>query len=404
VQASMEPIALIPSVFVGYDLPGDFEWEIRTGFRGAKALYVFNDNVADHQSSLPGGGNAIIRPYNQYGHKEVMAAGVSTGWSSEEGGFMHFTRDVIRDIDDDVSEICALLSTGKYTQLIYSAQPDNFEVIGTGIFEVCDAVKRFIVSKLRRAVRGVREERSFNETWTPRELAEAVCDGLVNRGRVGLVLGSKRREDRTSSLVKLFHSCGLDGVKMSSLTVCTLKALWHAHANGDKWEASALAVLSRMLEKKATEVKVFAASTGTQSKQDYLTDPDEALQRLVAVQKRECPKIVEELNQYSRKRGHWIWWVFPTELEGSCDPESTRVTRQTAPYLFKSEASEDWLAVLEKFCDLVEERSSIHVVPSIDHGRIRYFLEFWEDLPEKPDWMTSVLQRLDKYEWCSTDE
>lgn len=399
----MEPISLIPSVFVGSGLPGDFEWEIRTGFRGVKALYVFNDNVADHQSSLPGGGNAIIRPYNRYGHKEVMAAGVSTGWSSEEGGFMRLTQDVSRVIDDDVSEICALLSTGKYTQLVYSAQPNNSAIIGTGIFEVCDTVKRCIVSKLRRAVQGIREESSFNEIWAPHELAEAVCDGLVKGGRVGLVMGTKRREDRIGSLVNLFYSCELDGVKMSSLNVCTLEALWHAHANGDKWEASALSVLSRMLAKKATEVNVVAAGPGTQSEQD-LADPDEVLQRLVAVQKRECPKILEELNQYGRKKGHWIWWVFPTEVEGGCDPECTRVTWQTAPYLFKSEAAEDWLAVLEKLCDLVEERSSIHVVPSIDHGRIRHFLEFWKGLPEKPDWMTTVLQRLDECEWCSSDE
>merc|ERR1712232_924396 len=100
------------------------------------------------------------------------------------------------------------------------------------------------------------------------------------------------------------------------------------------------------------------------------------------------------------KRGHWIWWVFPTELEGACDPECTRVTRQTAPNLFKSAAAEEWHAILEKLCDLVE-RDGMGVVPSIDHGRIRHFLDFWKDLPAKPDWMSSVLQRLDRHEWRS---
>mmetsp|Transcript_44219 Transcript_44219/g.80890 ORF Transcript_44219/g.80890 Transcript_44219/m.80890 type:complete len:334 (+) Transcript_44219:1-1002(+) len=333
-----------------------------------------------------------------------MAAGVSTGWSPEEGGFMQLTQDVSRVIDDDVSEICVLLSSGKYTQLVYSAQPNNPEIIGTGIFEVCDTVKRYIPSKLHRAVQGIREESSFNAMWTPHELAEAVCDGLVKNGRVGLVRGTKRREDRIVSLVNLFYYCGLDGVKMSSLNVCTLEALWHAHANGDKWEASALSVLIGMLAKKTRKVNVSLAGPRTQSKQDCLADPDEVLQHLVAVQKRVCPKILEELNQYGRKRGHWIWWVFPTEVEGGCDPECTRVMRQTAPYLLKSEAAEDWLAVLEKLCDLVERRSSTHVVPSIDHGRIRYFLEFWKSLREKPDRMTTVLQRLDEFEWRSTDE
>jgi len=142
----------------------------------------------------------------------------------------------------------------------------------------------------------------------------------------------------------------------------------------------------------------------TQSERDNLPDANGALQRLVAVQKLECPRILQELNQHGRKISHWIWWVCPTDMEGACDPECTCVTRQTAPNLFNSEAADDWRSVLEKLCDLVEKENSVHIVPSIDHGRIHHFLEFWKSLPAKPDWVAIVLQRLDKYEWRSTDE
>jgi hypothetical protein len=397
----MELISLVPSVFVGRGIPGDFEWEIRTGFRGGKALYIFNDNVADHRSSVVGGGNAAIRPYNRYGYAEVMSAGVSTGWSSEHGGFRQLTQDVRSVIQDDVSEISSLLSSGKYTQLVYSTEANNSDIIGTGIFEVCHPVKRYIVSTLRQAVQHARNSVSFNKTWGLVEIAEVVCDGLVRDGRVGLMIGTQRRDKRIASLINLFNSCGIDGAKMSCLNIRNLEASWHAHAKGEKWESSALSVLSRMLAdfENATNVGMIATQAGTQRVEDYFVDPYDAVKHLVLVQKREFPKIMEELKRYGRKRTHWIWWVFPTEHPGACDEENTYVTRQTAPHLCNSKATEEWLAILEKICDLVEEANTCQVVPGDDHGRIRYFLQFWKSLPNQPDRMTSVLRRLDECEW-----
>lgn len=138
-----------------------------------------------------------------------------------------------------------------------------------------------------------------------------------------------------------------------------------------------------------------------------LADSKEILQHLVEVQKRECPQILEELNLFGRKRSHWIWWVCPHEREGACDPECTRVTRETAHMLVTSDSAEIWQAVLEKLCDLLEEKgSTTDIIPAIDHPRIHRFLEFWKDLSDLPEWMMSVLQRLDKYAdaWRSVDE
>lgn len=149
-KSVMKPIELVPSVFVGRGRPGDFQWEIEVHYRH-RALYVFNDNVEDHRSWLPGGGNAVIRPYNRYNTLglEIVAAGVSTGRSSSQGGFGMLTDEVRRFIDDDLSEIGDMLTTGQYKQVVYSAHPDDPNIIGTGIFEVCLAVKRYIVAELR---------------------------------------------------------------------------------------------------------------------------------------------------------------------------------------------------------------------------------------------------------------
>lgn len=148
----MVRISLIPSVFTEVGQPGDFEWEINTQYRGKTALYIFNDNVADHCSSHPGGGNAVIRPWNRYGFGactgKAVAAGVSTGMSARQGGFQKLTEDVRRIIDADLMEICDLLATGEYAELVYSANPGKPELLGTGIFKVCKDVKYYIVSKL----------------------------------------------------------------------------------------------------------------------------------------------------------------------------------------------------------------------------------------------------------------
>jgi len=123
------------------------------------------------------------------------------------------------------------------------------------------------------------------------------------------------------------------------------------------------------------------------------------LLNLESVQKRECPKILRELCRDGRKTSCWIWWVCPTEMPGMCDPESSCVTKRNARDLFDSEATEDWRAVLEKLCDLAELGKGMNVVPSIDHGRIHHFLKFWKDIPNMPQWMTSVLTRLDQFSW-----
>merc|ERR1712087_869877 len=95
-----------------------------------------------------------------------------------------------------------------------------------------------------------------------------------------------------------------------------------------------------------------------------------------------------------------IWWVFPTEMAGASEPgEETYVTRCTAAQLFQDSAlAEQWQAVLEKICALLEDRG-MAVLPRIDHGRIHHFLLLWKELTDVPDWMVVVLRRLSKFTW-----
>ena len=119
----------------------------------ADALFVFNDNEGEfraHQGHAPGarrcragGGNAVIRPYQC--EDPPRAAGIPTG---DHGGYPRLTDSAKAAIDDALAAIGAPLAAGRYQRVIYSAADDS-GALGTGIFDVGDDVKRYIVDGLR---------------------------------------------------------------------------------------------------------------------------------------------------------------------------------------------------------------------------------------------------------------
>jgi hypothetical protein len=145
-------MALVASTFAGRDRPGDFGWMIEQP-EYADALFVFNDNEGEfraHQGHAPGarrchagGGNAVIRPYQC--EDPPRAAGIPTG---DHGGYPRLTDSARAAIDDALAAIRALLATGRYQRVIYSAA-DGSGALGTGIFDVGDDVKRYVVDGLR---------------------------------------------------------------------------------------------------------------------------------------------------------------------------------------------------------------------------------------------------------------
>lgn len=141
-----------------------------------------------------------------------------------------------------------------------------------------------------------------------------------------------------------------------------------------------------------------AAAAAGGSSSSRLGKDEQALEALIRKQQTEFPRIYKDLEKYGRKNGHWIWWACPTQMPGAADPIRSYVTEETAPRLFRAESVAEWRRVLEKICDLVD-KDGMRVLPSIDHGRIHFFLKFWKVIPDKPEWMEFVLLRLDKRRW-----
>jgi hypothetical protein len=103
------------------------------------------------------------------------------------------------------------------------------------------------------------------------------------------------------------------------------------------------------------------------------------LRALLKRQARELPRIVDELEARGRKTSHWAWWAFPTDLCGASEPPpETKVSSPAmAAELLARGPVRDWRRVLELVCDLSEKRGEL-VCPSIDHGRVAFFVAFWE--------------------------
>jgi hypothetical protein len=142
---------VIGSTFSGDARDGDFGWMIERPEHD-RTLFVFNDNAAQfrsHRNHLsgaqlcsPGGGNAVIRPYQC--QIPVRATGIPTG--DDGRGFPTLTDDVRALIDEAVAVIGELLATGRYDAVVYSS--DGRGSLGTGIFQVGADVKHYIVERL----------------------------------------------------------------------------------------------------------------------------------------------------------------------------------------------------------------------------------------------------------------
>jgi hypothetical protein len=152
VCAADENVAVVGVVFNGSGKYGDFAWMIEQSSY-QDSLFVFNDNEAqykehrDHPGQrnsngcAPGGGNAIIRPYQC--RKPPRAAGVPTGPNYEK-----LTPSTAQIIEQAVENICQIVRAEKYRQVFYSATDENGD-LGTSTFVVGDDVKRYIVEQLK---------------------------------------------------------------------------------------------------------------------------------------------------------------------------------------------------------------------------------------------------------------
>lgn len=146
----MSNITLLPCQFRKLGRSGDFSWMLRRS-KYQDVLFVFNDNQEQFEAfhngnqelaGKPGGGNAIIRPY-QY-TDPPRAAGIPTGSNSKGYQNLETAKPYI---DKAINSIQELIITGRYKRLAYSCEEDG-RTLGTSIFAPSDEVKEYIVASL----------------------------------------------------------------------------------------------------------------------------------------------------------------------------------------------------------------------------------------------------------------
>jgi len=130
------------------------------------------------------------------------------------------------------------------------------------------------------------------------------------------------------------------------------------------------------------------------------TEKMEKLRTLINRQIQMGPTILLELLMYHEKKTHWIWWIYPTDKEGSNEPcPRTSVNKYTARILLEK-AHPDWRTILELINHLIITKGIKNVLPPADHGRVKAFIPFWEkvlaDMGKDGEhhWMANVLLTL----------
>lgn len=155
---------VIGSIFAGSGKPGDFGWMIEQP-EYDDSLFLFNDNEEQFRAFRknpkegygcdPGGGNAVIRPYQC--KEPQRAAGIPTGATLR--GYNKLTAHVKQVIDDAIATIRHIVGTGRYQRVFYSAA-NAVGDLGTGIFDVSSDVKTYIVAEIKKLGEGASAETS----------------------------------------------------------------------------------------------------------------------------------------------------------------------------------------------------------------------------------------------------
>lgn len=154
---------------------------------------------------------------------------------------------------------------------------------------------------------------------------------------------------------------------------------------------------------------------GQKSKMSEKTSADTVIDALVGKQRDVFPKIIKELTTDGKKTSHWIWWVFPSEMPGTSEPGTkTYVEPKTAGQLLSKADLKSWVEILSKIDQLLTNalqspplasgnKPDKDIIPSIDHGRIKYSLEFWlvtvaQETAKHPEFK-NALEALARFDW-----
>jgi hypothetical protein len=124
-------------------------------------FFIFSENVYDmYKKTEAGAGTAALRPWTvqREDDNRIYAGGIPSGWSSGAGGFNAFTVYVKNAIDTAMTRleftIKQEIQTRPIERIFYSADKDNPNLIGTGIFAktIHPTVVKYISTKLHQLV------------------------------------------------------------------------------------------------------------------------------------------------------------------------------------------------------------------------------------------------------------
>uniref|UniRef100_A0A6C0BD31 Uncharacterized protein n=1 Tax=viral metagenome TaxID=1070528 RepID=A0A6C0BD31_9ZZZZ len=148
---------------IKYDGPNmDFESMIN-GPSFTDSIFIFNDNYLEHKTDNHGGGNAKIRPYNNYSKRDIPRSfGIPTGNYCE--GYTSLNES-INQINECITEFIQLLHRFQYQNIVYSIENIGNPTIGTGIFKVDKKVLRYITKCLLMISYGG-EYTNYSSTFT----------------------------------------------------------------------------------------------------------------------------------------------------------------------------------------------------------------------------------------------
>jgi hypothetical protein len=173
-------ITIIKSQFTSPGVAGDFEFMIEQP-EHQRTLFVFNDNEEQFLAHFvsasnpfgavalriepvspssgadacsPGGGNAVIRPYQCGPHPRAI--GVPTGSYQKEKpdyfkGYKVLDAHVSKMVGHSMMQIDAMLASGRFDSLAFSYNPETN--LGGRIFDTAQVVRDFIVNELVRVAK-----------------------------------------------------------------------------------------------------------------------------------------------------------------------------------------------------------------------------------------------------------
>ena len=149
VKAEASPV-LVPTVFSGKGREGDFAWMIKQD-KYKRHFFIYNDNEEAmlSNSTRPGGGNSVIRPYRA--SFTPRSWGIPTGSDGEGYAMLHEAAK--QHINTAVNKIVQLCTEHACTHVHYSAKSESDDSLGTAIFSPAPSVCKYILESLQRHFR-----------------------------------------------------------------------------------------------------------------------------------------------------------------------------------------------------------------------------------------------------------